>query len=275
MCFLFNWVILQESSAKNSLIPTMLTVGGILVGLFALSFLILFVIARQRQNSMHLLQAAREQEFSKQLLQVQIEIQEQTFVTLAQELHDNIGQLLGSAKMLIGITERNINPVPETLIAASESVGNAIAELRSLSKSLNKEWLSHFSLVENMQLEADRINSSGKIHVTILKEDELLPLQSDKQLMLFRIVQEALTNSVRHSMGKNILIQIRNNESDLTLTVADDGVGFDQGSAKLSGVGMIHLQQRVAILGGTVQVTSQRNHGTTIMIAIPNIKPQL
>jgi signal transduction histidine kinase len=272
MCFLYNWFILQVSSAKTSLIPTMLTVGGILVGLFALSFLVLFVIARQRQNSMHLLQTAREQEFSKQLLQVQVEIQEQTFVTLAQELHDNIGQLLGSAKMLIGITERNIHPVPDTLLAASESVGNAIAELRSLSKSLNKEWLSHFSLLENIQLEADRINSSGKFRVTILKEDELLPLQSEKQLMLFRIVQEALTNSVRHSKGNNVLIQIKTNDSSLTMTIADDGIGFDTESNELQGVGMIHLNQRVEILGGTVQVTSQRNHGTSILIDIPNIK---
>ena len=272
MCFLFNGVFFQESLTKTSLLPVLIAVGGILVCIFALSFLIFFVISRQRQNALYIRQATREQEFKREILQAQIEIQEQTFVTLAQELHDNIGQLLGSAKMLMGITERNINPVPETLQAASESVGNAITELRSLSKSLNKEWLSHFSLLENIQLEADRINSAGKFRVTLFRETELLPLTSDRQLMLFRILQEVLNNSVRHSQGKNIMIQVRDLDSYINMTIADDGIGFDSSSEELKGVGMIHLNQRVIILGGTLQLMSQPNHGTSIVINIPNPK---
>ena len=270
MCFLFDWVFLQESLTRTSLLPVLIAVGGTLVCIFALSFLTFFIISRQRQNALYIRQATREQEFKREILQAQIEIQEQTFVSLAQELHDNIGQLLGSAKMLIGITERNINPVPETLQAASDSVGTAITELRSLSKSLNKEWLSHFSLLENIRIEADRINSAGKFKVTLLKETELLPLPIERQLMLFRIMQEALNNSVRHSQGKNILIQIKDNDSYINMTIADDGIGFDSTSEDLKGVGMIHLNQRVAILGGSIHINSKPNHGTSIVIDIPN-----
>lgn len=210
-----------------------------------------------------------EQEFEQQLLQSQIEVQEQTFTTMSQEIHDNVGQLLGSAKMLIGITGRSMPEAPETLKTADETIGKAITDLRALSKSYNKEWLHSFSLLENLENEAKRINLSQATHLRVEHEPDSLSLQPERQLILFRIIQEAIRNGITHGEASEILIKFKNDKEILYVSIIDNGKGFDINNQHKSGIGLINLQHRTRLLNGQIEWKSKPAEGTTVTIRIP------
>jgi len=211
-------------------------------------------------------------ELEKQLMQSQIEVQEDTFMTLGKELHDNIGQLLSSSKMLLGVTMRNTHNSPDTLNTAYETLSTAIIELRSLSRSLDSQWLRQFNLIENLKTEVIRHNITPGLRIHFSHPDTL-PLNSDQQILLFRIVQEAMQNAIKHAGAANINITMAENPARLDISVADDGKGFDPGSAK-KGAGLNNIRHRSHALGGTARWQSTPA-GTTLYIQIPvqNEKP--
>ena len=206
------------------------------------------------------------EELEKQLMQSQIEIQEATFMTLGKELHDNIGQLLSSSKMLLGITIRNTDTLPDTLNTAYETLSKAIMELRALSRSLDSEWLQQFSLIENLKTEVSRnnITDSLQIHFT---HPASLPLSIDQQILLFRILQEALQNAIKHAEASNIYISIEEGIT-LNISVTDDGKGFDVRGIIAKGAGMNNITHRINALRGKAHWHSA-NTGTTLSIQLP------
>ncbi len=205
--------------------------------------------------------------FNQQLLQSQMEVQEATLLALSKELHDNIGQLLSTTKMLIGITERSIAQPPDTLKTANETLGKAIAELRSLSKSMDKEWLEQFNLLENLQAEVNRINIADSVKLHFNHPDTIF-LKPDEQVILFRIIQEAVQNALKHAEAKNIFVSIETNNDILCVQIKDDGRGFSEKKLN-TGLGLKNLKQRTKILGGKIHWSSAPDKGCTVSIDLP------
>jgi signal transduction histidine kinase len=211
--------------------------------------------------------------FEKTLLQSQIEVQEATFSALGKELHDNVGQLLSSTKMLLGVTERSLTTPPDTLITAQETLARAINELRSLSRSLTKEWLEQFNLIENLQAEVARNNSANDLQI-FLSTPQILSVSPDKQIILFRIIQEALQNAIKHASAKNIAITITEDNTAITTIIKDDGSGFDTND-DIKGMGLMNMKQRTQLLDGSITWQSNADEGTVINITLPvNEHPQ-
>jgi signal transduction histidine kinase len=231
-------------------------------------FIVMLVMAYLKRDLKHLKEKeSMEEDFEKQLLQSQLETQEETLNQLGNELHDNIGQLLNSTKLLIGVAQRSIPHPPDTLVTADETLAKAIQELRSLSKSLNKEWLEQFNFIQNIEAEITRINSARSLHI-YLSAPGALTMKPDKQIILFRIVQETLQNSIKHAGAKNIYIRIKEDTALLNITITDDGSGFEE-TGLLNGVGILNIRHRTHLLGGTVQWQSALNKGTIVLIQIP------
>lgn len=203
-----------------------------------------------------------EEDFNRQLLRSQIEIQEQTCSQIGKELHDNVGQLLSASRMLIGLAERSLQTPPDTLLTANATIAKAINELRSLSKSLDKDWLSQFNLLDKLKAEMLRINAGNVVSAHLhIHAEPVLP--SSKQIILFRIIQEAVENALKHSNCKVIDIYFYKKETDAEITVANNGTGF-----KNKGMGLKNMQYRIQLLGGTIHKSSTAN-GTSIVIVIP------
>lgn len=240
---------------------------GIVV--FVIVLLLFFVITHRSSRNLFIKEKELMQiEFDKSLLQAQIETQEETLSALGKELHDNIGQLLNSTKLLIGITQRKLSQSPDTLAIADQTLATAIDELRSLSKSLSKEWLQQFDFIENLTTEIKRINAADNL-IIHFEHSNKLPFKSNEQIMLFRIVQEALQNAIKHAACKSIYISCVENNHVLTINIKDDGGGFSNN--KPTGVGMLNMQSRIKLLGGNVNWDST-NKGTKVSIQLP-IKP--
>lgn len=231
-------------------------------------FIMMLLYYRNKRQQTAKEKEMMEQAFNELLLQSQIETQEETFSALGKELHDNIGQLLNSTKLLIGITQRKLDHSPDTLAVADETLGTAIHELRSLSKSLNKEWLQQFNLIENLQTEIKRINANDDLQIHFVPTLNL-PFKSDEQIVLFRVVQESLQNAIKHAKAKNIYIEMSEGSSPLfTINISDDGCGFIASQLPKSGVGIINMKHRINLMKGNIQWQSLPT-GTTVSIQLP------
>lgn len=228
--------------------------------------IVLAIVNYKRKQETYLREKKNMQvEFEKQLLQSQVEVQEATYSILAKELHDNVGQLLSSSKMLLGIAQRKLLRPPETLGIAEATLAKAIVELRSLSKSLDKEWLEQFDLIENLQTEINRINSSGILKVDFNHVNKL-PFNSEKQIILFRIIQEALQNIIKHANAKNISIDINVKNENLQIVITDDGKGVDLEPE--GGLGIRNMKHRAKLLGGSI-IWNRPDFGSCIRIDLP------
>lgn len=250
-------------------IVTLIIAISILILILSLVVVIVLINYKTRQQIYLREKEAMQKEFINQLMQAQLETQEDAFAQLGQELHDNIGQLLSTTKMLLGITERNLSEVPDTLKTAEETLGKAIQDIRALSKSLNREWLQQFNLLENLNNELERINTVGEVQTKMNTTLIGLPLPAESQVMLFRIVQEALQNCIKHAKAKNIQVTLITKNDDLELFIKDDGTGFNGEKNSGKGVGIINMQHRAKLLGGSISWQAVEGNGTEVYIRIP------
>lgn len=207
--------------------------------------------------------------FKQEILQTQLETQGYSFNRISQELHDNIGQLLSTTKLLLGMAAMELQNVPDTLRTAEQTVGKAIQDLRLLSRSLDKEWLHQFNLIENLEAEKEGINAGRTIEVNFVSEYKYLSLEPEAQVMLFRVVQEAIQNSIKHAAPKHIDIDINKSDNNFEVKIEDDGKGFDIESAKKDGNGLQSMERRTKLLHGTIEWTQRNEKGTAIIIKIP------
>ncbi len=236
----------------------------VMVALFVINYFIYFKRKKETMTEEH--QKLKE-EFQTQLLQSRIEVQEETFQQIGKELHDNVGQLLSTSRMLIGLTERELQTPPDTLLTANATLGQAINEIRSLAKSLDKEWLERFSFAENIQTIIERINAGKKVEVEFVQSIDL-PLRSDEQIILFRIVQEAIQNAIKHAYPAQMRIAVEREETNYLITVSDNGRGFDASSVTHS-MGLANMKHRTQLLLGTIHFNSISGKGTTVSIRLP------
>jgi signal transduction histidine kinase len=245
-------------------------IAGSSITIILLVFLVSFLfISHKRHNTYLQEKVFLEIQFRQEIFKTQLETHEATLHQISEELHDNIGQLLSSTKMLLGITEMNLDNTPDTLKTAEATLSKAIRDLRALSKSLNKEWLHQFNITDNLKAEVERINISRTIHAEYTTSTAYLPLQAEAQVMLFRIVQEALQNIIKHAHAQNIAIKTAFNDDHILATVEDDGIGIQQDDKSLSGVGIMNMQHRTKLLGGTIVWNRLPEKGTQVLITLP------
>ncbi|HXB31792.1 MAG TPA: sensor histidine kinase [Puia sp.] len=255
---------MEEKS--NSLIQGVIIICSIftLVAGFLVSYVLYF---NKRKNRHYQEKKDMEALFSSELLKTQFETREEALTQISEELHDHIGQLLSSTKMLLGITERSIAQPPATLLTAQETLGKAIQDIRGLSKALNREWLDLFNIIDNLQAEAARINAGQSVSVNLEVPSYNLPLDSNTQIILFRIIQETLQNSIKHAGADHIDISISAKDG-LTVIVKDDGSGFNVDEALHNGIGLGNIRRRAKAIGGEVNIISAPGEGTSTTIRL-------
>lgn len=207
--------------------------------------------------------------YRQEVLRAEMEAREETVLHIGQGLNDNVGQLLTSARFLLGVTGRSLPEVPETLAAADETLAGAIRDLRSLSHTLSRDWLQEFDLIENLRSEIGRINSLGRVHAALDVAEPGLPLKRNQQVLLFRIIQEGLQNVLRHAEASVVIVYISLHSDQLRVAIADNGKGADRGYDSISGQGVSSMERRAALLGGTIRWDVSATHGVSVRIVVP------
>ncbi len=244
-----------------------IVIGCAFFVLVAIGIIFLVLIYQKRQLRYMLEKRQLQNQYTEELLKTRLETQEQTLNTLSKEIHDNIGQLLNSSKVLISVAQRRMATPEETLQTANETLEQAILELRTLSKSLSKDWLAQFDFIENLNTEVKRINAADGVRLTVANSTHLT-MSKERQLVLFRIVQEAFQNALKHSEANNIKISIEQPNGQVEVRIADDGKGFEKSGPTREGFGITNIKLRTALMGGTVQWNAL-HPGTEVVIQLP------
>lgn len=262
--------LLQIQTKNQSIAVDIAIFGGLIICGLSLIFIFFFVIFRQRQNNLVNKQKIMREEFEKQLLQAQLEIQEQTFNNISGEIHDNVGQILSLVKVQLNIIDQS-EILDKTLLGyAKDSVSVAMRDLRDISKSLSAERIQLLSLFQITGHELERINRVGLMSTSIELAGKEQDVQSQKKLIVFRIIQEALQNILKHSKANKIDTNFHYEREHLRIEISDNGVGFEMDFLKSSeGLGLRNIINRAALIGGEARINSIINIGTNITIISP------
>jgi signal transduction histidine kinase len=194
---------------------------------------------------------------------------------LARELHDDVGQQMALLSMdLQTLTGFDQDPDGEAEKLAREALArtDTIAKtLHDLSHRLHPAKLRLIGLVPALNGLQREVSHSEKSDVTITFSHENVPatLPHDLTLCVFRVVQEALQNAIKHGRAKTIAMHLKGSPASLALTIVDDGVGFDVDRAWGDGLGLISMSERLESVGGTMAIHSSPGAGTCIDVTAP------
>ncbi|HYE55552.1 MAG TPA: sensor histidine kinase, partial [Chitinophagaceae bacterium] len=236
-------------------------------------FIVLFVVGYYRKQIAFMKQKNEIHKFQKVLLNTQLEVQEQTFQTISQEIHDNLGQVLSLVKLNLNVMEKALPEVgKDKLITTKELVSKAITDLRNLSKSLNTDMIREIGLKDCIERELSLITRTGQHKTLFSIEGEAARLDNQKELILFRMFQELLNNIIKHAAANTVIVRLTYKPESFNLIVADDGQGFEIAKIQSTphfGLGIRNMQNRASLIGATFKFDSSPGKGTTVSIELP------
>lgn len=211
----------------------------------------------------------------QQLISAVIDAQEKERNEIAVELHDNVNQLLTTCKLLLEQEVHNGNASP-FVTNTSAYLQNAINEIRNLSHRLNPTHLEEMSFVQAIEEMAGKINlTSLNVAVTVKGTDFLNSLPPPVALSVFRILQEQVSNIIKHAEASNIEITMHADKNSVDFEVKDDGKGFVL-KTTTKGLGLKSIYSRVELHSGTVYINTAPGEGCVLSVHIPyNYQPAM
>jgi len=217
-------------------------------------------------------QLLQEQEQKhKAVSQAGIAAQEAERSSISRELHDNVNQLLMSAKLFMNSAQTDPQKVNEHIEKAINYQLMAVEEIRKLSKTLNTSLVKVIGLSRSIDDIIINMKAFQQIETRFQYDQQLDKLLSDDQkLMIFRILQEQTNNIIKYANAKNVLITLKEENSKISLSITDDGKGFDA-SIQSKGIGFINIYNRVDAFGGDMELVSSPGNGCSLRINFPLI----
>jgi signal transduction histidine kinase len=245
-----------------------IVISGVVFAFVIILFLLWFIINYQKKTILFTAEKKEMQShFQQELLRTQIEIQEQTLKTISEEIHDNVGQVLSLAKLNLNTLD---NVGDKKIQDTKNLVAKAINDLRNLSRSIHGDRIAELGLQQSVEDELSILQNSGQFTTALQIHGAAYKLTPQKEMVLFRIVQEALNNAVKYSKAKNITVQMDYRPNEFCIAVEDDGCGFDIENlpAAKTGIGLNSMKSRAALINGVYKIQSTLNKGTTINVNV-------
>ncbi len=243
----------------------------ILIGSFLLLIVFIF-LRRQRKNREE--KDEMKNRFEQTLLKTQLEIQEQAFAYISQEIHDNIGQILSLVRLNLNTFGSVVSE--EKMEQTDKLLGKAIKDLRDLSHNLQKNRIYDIGIVESIRQLLQSLEKTGRYITSFQTSDHYNLLDTNTDIILYRMIQEIVNNIIKHAAATTIDIEI-NSEVDLTtIRISDNGIGFDTAllQKERAGIGLQNIINRAKTIDANVDVKSEQGKGTTITLYIKP-KPSL
>jgi signal transduction histidine kinase len=208
---------------------------------------------------------------SRDVVRRVVEAQELERARLARELHDETGQALTSILLGLKPLERSAETeeAREAVASVRELVVETLQEVRRLAVELRPSALDDFGLVPAVERLMDTFREQSGLHVEL--ETQLGPdrLSRDAETALYRVIQEALTNVVKHSGARRVSVLLQRKEGAALAIVEDDGSGFDPARTGPDALGLAGMRERLALVGGRLRVESASGSGTTLVAEVP------
>ncbi len=253
---------MQQEEIKFIIIVASITLLTLSVTLVIFLFFIMkkktqFIIDKQES----------ENKFKEEIMLAKEEVQEQTLKNVSWILHDNIGQLLSVLNIQLHQMGPELNAKNKELLDSALEVNEkTIQEVRALSHTLNEDYLKKIKFQDSIKNELKRLEDLGYIIANFDIKGQEFQLNDKVQLILFRIFQEFLNNTIKHSEAKNIYVEIEYENDKLSLTLKDNGKGFDTKNTDNYGIGLTNIMNRIKLIDADFDLSSDIGKGTSLVI---------
>ncbi|WP_333819656.1 sensor histidine kinase [Ohtaekwangia sp.] len=238
---------------------------------FLLAVLAVMFIYRKRKLEHQEEIEDMHERFSRELMQAQIEVQQQTMQNIGREIHDNVGQKLTLAALYAQqVTSDNLESL-KRITTIADIINESLSDLRSLSRNLTDNNYLHIDLYQLISAEFMKVQAAGfaqaEIHTTHMKIQASAAVKS----FVLRILQEFLQNSVKHSGCTKLNLDFQFEGNGLAIQAADNGKGFIQGDGAINakGIGLGNMKRRADIIGAEFTLESTPGSGTRMKLYIP------
>lgn len=238
---------------------------------------IVFVVLYQKRLLQHQEQVQRLQTTRQyQLLEATMQAQEEERRRVARDLHDEVGSMLSLVRLNLHQLVAGMDGASEEVHTAEKTIkkllDEVIGSVRRISHDLMPVVLDKMGLVQALESLRRSVPATAGVAVTYECNDKSRRVDPKLELILFRMVQELLSNALKHAHATLIHVKLLFDEEDVTLCFEDDGVGFDYAAhlqAATHGVGVVSLKSRVQLLNGKINIQSAAGVGTRVVITVP------
>jgi len=233
-----------------------LLIGGLSLGMLLLT--VLFIsLYRTKQHKQQLAQ-----------YKAMMEGEEKERVRLASELHDGIGGMLAAIKINLGIFQKHHSGVADVadLHRIMHMVEDTTTEVRKAAHNLLPDVLIRYSLVKALRIYCNNISKQHQLQIALQIYGDIASLDKTAELYIYRMSQELIQNILKHANAANALVTIMQQDKKLSITIEDDGCGFDMDNLDKGGFGLQNLQYRVQAFDGKISIRSTPGIGTNIHI---------
>jgi signal transduction histidine kinase len=192
---------------------------------------------------------------------------------LARKLHDELGGLLTAAKMDLSWLQSRLEgaPIQERLAQLGSVLDEAMDLKRRVVEELRPSLLDHFGLPTALRTYVESTCAKAGLASQIVIEHTCESMPKDTTIALFRVVQEGLSNIIRHAQAKTVKLELSGEDSHCSVTLSDDGRGFDALSSQFRwSHGLMGMRQRAEALGGRLDIESRVGGGTRVRVEIPS-----
>lgn len=245
----------------------------ILVMAFGIISFVLVYMRRQQQQQEELNQLNIKHQ--RNMLEASVDSQENVRRQIGGDLHDDIGTLLSATRMQLGLLGKyikNNEPATDFFNQTNELLNDAIGNVRRISKELMPATLDEFGLKIALKEFAEKMASHTGVDIQFRCEcDEYPQFPKKVSLILYRISQELVNNSLKHSGASQIIIDLEYKEKHMLLTVTDNGKGFDYQEVMAnpaSGIGIRNIESRLSVVNGRVIYNVAKNKGSEVLIDV-------
>ncbi|NTV82950.1 MAG: sensor histidine kinase, partial [Bacteroidales bacterium] len=256
----------QRTNQRNAFLFAGITLIAMAV------FLFLYINQKRRKDKIINLQRIHQLEEEKKLLAAMsvMEGQEEERKRIAHELHDGLGVLLSATKMQF-TSIKDTNPENRPLIErATQLLEQASGDVRKISHNMMPGLLTNLGLYEAVEDLFENINDAENLRAKCVIREGTTRLPENKEIMLYRIIQEMVNNTLKHAEAKKISLYIREVKDKLEVLYSDDGKGFDvERMLESKSIGLKSIQSRVNFLNGTLAIDSKPEQGASYLIQIP------
>jgi two-component system, NarL family, sensor kinase len=266
-----NKSIFMQEDRNTIIISIAITSIFILLLISFIAFIILMFNRRHIDHQRRI--STLKSDFEKTLLATQLEIQEQTFQNISREIHDNIGLSLTLAKLNLNtLSWSNILTTREKVFGSVEFISRAIEDLSYLSKTLNTDFIEENGLLNALEVEIKKIKKLGLFKVEFEVGGSPVYMNTQKELVIFRIIQEVLNNSIKHAQATTLIVSLNYLNDQVIVELGDNGRGFTDSKRSFKvnkGTGLLNIVKRASLIDGRCEVQSEQGKGTRVIMHVP------
>jgi PAS domain S-box-containing protein len=217
---------------------------------------------------------AKRKEMERKVLSAVIQTEEKERERFSKDMHDGIGPLLSTIKLYVnelGTAEIGQKEKQDFVEQVNKMLDDAVASIREISNNLMPRVIHEYGLVKALEAFCEKVNQTGKINVDFNTNGIEYSLDKNIQLILFRVISELLTNTIKHAKAKNAYVQLQKSDDNISLIFTDDGIGFNGKHVmenRNTGIGLKSIVSRIKSINGTCDIISSEGKGFKIIIEI-------